>query len=285
METAEAELRQRLLVLAGVWAPLHAGRAHKRAARVLKEDTLLALYERFPHLARGPFRAQLDPSANRPLSRLIDLALERRDAELVDHFAARLAARLERSGAERLMQAAARLAEHLSAGAEGDAGLGRRAALIVQRLPRLPRSLRQLLQRNPLTRLLFERAGHECLHSRAVAGALLQAGEPHVRALAVGALTADQPAAREALRQHLDAVLATLERPLPAPARRRAIRALASLPRDMDEAQRTVAWARRTLERRADDELLALVGGQIAQHPLLRGGGEAPVVHKRAGSH
>ncbi|HEU5283906.1 MAG TPA: hypothetical protein VFU53_08835 [Burkholderiales bacterium] len=283
----EAEIRQRLLVLAGVWAPLHAGRAPQRkpAARVLKEDTLLALYERFAHLLRGPFRAQLDPAANRPLSRLIDVVLERRDAELVDHFAARLGARLERSGAERMMQAAARLAEHLEAGAQSEAELGRRAALIVQRLPRLPRSLRQLLQRNPLARLLFERAGRECLHSRAVAGSLLQAAEPHVRAFAISALTADTPAAHEVLRQHLDAVLGALERPLPAPVRRRAIRALAGLPRDLVEAQRTVAWARGALEPKLDPELLALVGRQIAQHPSLRGSAEAPVVHRRAAAH
>jgi hypothetical protein len=280
-QTADAELRQRLLVLAGVWAPLHTGAPHKRVARALKEDTLLALYERFPHLARGPFRTQLDPSASRPLSRLIDLALERRDAELVDHFAARLAARLERSGAERLMQAAVRVAEHL----RGDAGLGPRAALIVQRLPRLPRSLRLLLQRNQLARLLFEHAGRECLHNRAVAGALLQAGEPHVRALAADALTADQPLAREALRHHLDAVLAALEGPLPAPVRRRAMRALARAPRDPDEVQRTVAWARRALERGADADALALVGRLIAQHPSSHGDGEAPVVYRRATSH
>lgn len=283
--TDEPELRQRLLVLAGVWTPLHAGAPPKRAARALKEDTLLALYERFPHLARGPFRAQLEPSAARPLSRLIDLALERRDAELVDHFAARLAARLERSGAERLMQAAVRVAEHLRGGAEGDAGHGARAAQIVLRLPRLPRSLEQLLQRNLLARLLFQHAGRECLHDRAVAGALLQAGEPHVRALAVDALAADQPAAREGLRHHLDAVLAALEGPLPAPVKRRAMRALARAPRDPEEAQRTVAWARRTLERGADADALVLVGRLIAQHPSLQGGGEAPVVYRRATSH
>jgi hypothetical protein len=284
-QTAEAELRQRLLVLAGVWAPLHAGAPPKRAARALKEDTLLALYERFPHLARGPFRTQLEPGANRPLSRLIDLALERHDAELVDHFAARLAARLERSGAERMMQALVRVAEHLSGAAQGDAGLGVRAARIVQRLPRLPRSLPQLLQRNPLARLLFQHAGRECLHDRAVAGALLQAGEPHVRALAVDALTADRPAAHEALRHHLDAVLAALDSPLPAPVKRRAMRALARAPRDPDEAQRTVAWARRALERGADAGALALVGRLIAQHPSLQGGGEEPVVYRRATSH
>ena len=284
-QTADAELRQRLLVLAGVWAPLQEGQPHRRAARALKEETLLALYERFPHLARGPFRTQLDPSASRPLSRLIDLAVEHRDTELVDHFAARLAARLERSGAERLMQAVARMAEHLSGGADVRADLGARAARIVQQLPRLPRSLRQLLQRNPLAHLLFERAAGECVHSQAAAGALLQADEPHVRALAVHALTADHPAARETLHEQLDAVLAALERPLAAPVRRRALQALARSAHEPDEARRTVAWARKTLARGPDADVLTLIGTQLAQHPSLRDTGETPVVNRRATPH
>jgi hypothetical protein len=118
-----------------------------------------------------------------------------------------------------------------------------------------------------------------------VAGSLLQAVDQQVRALALGALAADQPPAREAMRQHLDAVLGALERPLPAPVRRRAIRALARLPRDVEEAQRTVAWARRALERKADAELLALIARQIAHYPLLRGSAEAPLVFQRAAPH
>jgi hypothetical protein len=68
----DAAVRQRLLVLAGVWSPLGGARRPARL-KPLREDTLLALYRRFPHLARGPFRAQLDPSPTRPLSRLVAL--------------------------------------------------------------------------------------------------------------------------------------------------------------------------------------------------------------------
>jgi len=276
--TAEAEIRQRLLVLAGAWSPLQPGAARGRATRMLKEDTLLALYERFAHLARGPFRAQLEPSPGRPLSHLLQTAIEQRDTELVDHFAARLAGRVERSGAERLMQATTQLAEHL---ATHPAGLGRRAALILQRLPRLPRSLQLLRRRNALARLLFERAGRECLLSAAVARALLHADELHVRALAVATLTSDELGAVQALQEHLDALLEALARPLPSSVRRRAVRSLARLLQDPDTAPRVLAWARSALARAADPDVLALLAAPLAREPGLRLAGETSVVYRR----
>ena len=53
--TPEPNVLHRLLLLAGVGAaPSIRARRHKP----LREDTILALYERFPHLVRGPFRNQ-----------------------------------------------------------------------------------------------------------------------------------------------------------------------------------------------------------------------------------
>src|SRR4030095_11193539 len=85
----------------------------------LRDGTLLALYDRFPDLVRGPFQPQLDPSPGRPRSGLMDKAIERRDDELIDVVAARLAVRSERSGAERLLAVAAVTARYLQDSAAG----------------------------------------------------------------------------------------------------------------------------------------------------------------------
>ena len=278
-QTPEAEIRQRLLVLAGAWSPLQPEGGRVRASRLLREDTLLAMYERFPHLARGPFRSQLEPSAGRPLAQLLQAAIEQGDADLIDHFAVRLGGRVERSGAERLVHATAQLAEYLAAGA---AGLGARAVQILEHLPPLPRSLRQLLKRNALARLLFERVAAECLVDTTVARSLLQSDEMHVRALAIAALTADQLAANALLAQHLDALLAALERALPSATRRRALRALARLDEHSDGGTRVLEWTRAALERSPDPELLVLLAARVARRPALGQAGEANVVHRHA---
>jgi hypothetical protein len=276
-QTPEADLRQRLLVLAGAWSPLRPDGGRVRANRLLREETLLAMYERFPHLARGPFRAQLEPSAGRPLFQVLQAAIECGDTDLVDHFAARLAGRVERSGAERLVHATAQLAEHLAA---SPAALGTRAALILERLPPLPRSLRQLLGRNALARLLFERAAAQCLTDPAVARSLLQSQAMHMRALAVGALAGDRPAARAMLAHQLGAVLAALERPLPSPTRRRALRALVPLVAQPDTAGAVIERLRAALERSADPDALALLAAPLAERPALARAGEASVVYR-----
>ena len=122
--TPEPELLRRLVSLAGAGSSAMSGSRRKP----LRDGTLLALYERFPDLVRGPFQAQLDPSPSRPRAGLMDKAIERRDDELIDVMAARLAVRSERSGAERLLGVAAITARYLEASATDAIGLGRRAS-------------------------------------------------------------------------------------------------------------------------------------------------------------
>jgi hypothetical protein len=287
----EPSVRQRLLVLAGVWTPLGEAR---RAARVkpLREDTLLALYQRFPHLLRGPFRAQLDPAPVRPLGRLVALALEQRDEELIDHLASRLAAHRARSGAERLLESARRVALHL--GAAGDeAQLDRRAASILRKVPAIPGGIHAASSRNALTRLLVERAAHACTTQPGLAADFLSAGELHVRVVAVRALTASLEAAAS-LQRGQQAPPATpvaanlldaLSRPLPAGVRHRAVKALARVELDAPVRERVAAWARAALQRQAapDADLVALLGMQLARLPGLRAEGEHATVLRRSG--
>jgi hypothetical protein len=294
-ETAadEASVRQRLLVLAGVWTPLGEARRPARL-KPLREDTLLALYQRFPHLLRGPFRAQLDPAPVRPLSRLAALALEQRDEELIDHLASRLAAHRAPSGAERLLESARKVALHLATVSADEAQLDRRAAAILRRIPVMPGGIPAASGRNALTRLLVERAAHACVAWPEVAAEFLAASERHVRGVAVRALTAALEAAASLppgpdaapISPVSAALLDALSRPLPAGAWRRAVKALGRAELDAAARARVADWARATLQgqRVPDADVVALLALQLARMPALRGPGEHPAVLRGSGA-
>jgi hypothetical protein len=287
----EATLRQRLLVLAGVWSPLGGARRRSRL-KPLREDTLLALYRRFPHLARGPFRAQLDPSPTRPLSRLIALALEQADEELIDHLASRLAAHRARSGAERLLESARRISVHLSSRAHDEDELDLRAAGILRRVPVVPGGIHSASQRNPLARLLLERAAHACAANPEVASTFLKADVLHLRMIAVRAITAALESAgslrasgegKAAFVVPTDRLLEALAPPLPAALRRHALRALGKAQLAPDARARIATWARQLLAHSPeppDPDVLALLALQLARVPGLRLEGEAPVIYR-----
>ena len=280
-DSEESGVRQRLLLLAGI------GPAAAASPRLLplRDGTLVALYQRFPHLARGPFRRQLEPSPVRPLSGLFQSAIEHGDQDLIDHLSARLAVRAERSGAERLLQTAALAASHLQKVCVEAGTLDQRACAILRRVPRRTiRNQRDLLRRNPLARLLFERAGEACLATEAAAAALLQADDDQVCAVAVRAVTSDDPRALPFARRNLDRLLAAIDRPLPRVVARQAVRALDRVAGEPGSVERILTWARAALQRRSSSsprqELVELVARQLSLHPALRGDGEAPLVYR-----
>jgi hypothetical protein len=288
----EASLRQRLLVLAGVWSPLGGARRPARL-KPLREETLLALYRRFPHLARGPFRPQLDPSPTRPLSRLVALALEDSDEELIDHLATRLAAHRARSGAERLLESARRIAVHLGSRASSEEELDRRAAAILRRVRAGPGGVQAASRRNALARLLVERAAHACAADPAIARSFLEAPEMQVRAIAVRAITAaleagatasDLQAGGAAQPNLADMLLDALAQPLPSTVRRGAVRALGRAALSHTEREHVASWARQSLARGGltpDPDVLTLLALQLSRLPALRLEGETPLVLRR----
>jgi len=281
-DTDEAQLRQRLLFLSGAGPEAVAPGRHI----ALRETTLVALYERFPHLARGPFRRQLEPSPSRPLSGLLELALAHRDEELIDHLCARLAVRAERSGAERLLQMAASAASHLEKACPDPAMLDRRACAILVRVPaRAIRNQRDLMRRNPLARMLFAHAGEACLAVPGTAGELLEADEIHVRAIAVREITSDDPRALPLARQNRDRLLAALDGRLPRVVARQALRMLERLADEPDAVQHILTWTRAALARPKAScptgELTALLARQLKLHPALREPREVPIVYRR----
>ena len=279
----EAQLRQRLLHLSGAGPDAAAASRHI----ALREATLVALYERFPHLARGPFRRQLEPSVSRPLSGLLESALAHRDEELIDHLCARLAVRAERSGAERLLQMAASAASYLEKTCPDAATLDRRACAILLRVPaRAIRNQRDLMRRNPLARMLFAHAGEACLAVPGTPAELLEADEIHVRAIAVGAITSDDPRALPLARRNRDRLLAALDGRLPRLVARQALRMLERLADEPDAVQHILTWTRAALAQPKPSyptgELTALLARQLKLHPTLREPREIPIVYRRA---
>jgi hypothetical protein len=281
-DSEESVVRQRLLLLAGI------GPGVAAPARLIpmRDTTLVALYQRFPHFARGPFRRQLEPSPARPLSALIEYVIAQRDDDLIDHLCARLAVRAERSGAQRLLQMAALMASHLQKVYTDSGALDQRACAILRLVPRRTiRNQRDLMRRNPLARLLFERAGEACLADDHAAADLLQADDDHVCAVAVSAITSDDPRALPLARRNLGRLLAVLDRPLPRAVARQALRALDSVADEPGCAERILTWARTALARRKSscprEELMALVARQLSVHPALRGEREVPLVYRR----
>jgi hypothetical protein len=279
----EADALHRLMLLAGVNS---ASGLDTARGKPLREDTILALHQRFAHLLRGPFRNQLQPSPRRPLTVVLELAIRVKDSELIDQLAARLAVRADRSGADQLLQAAAYTAQYLEA-VDAESQAERRAVAIVKRIPRRAiRSQRELMLRNPLARLLFHRAARSCIQHADDAALLLQAEERHVRALAVDALTRGDPNARLRIGEHLDVLLHALELPLPRAAIRGALRMLEQGALDAGQAARVAHWAREKLAQRhprfSQPALLSLVAHLLARVHSLRTPAEQPVIYRKA---
>jgi hypothetical protein len=279
----EPDAVHRLMLLAGISAGSGPVRARVKA---LREDTILALHRRFPHLVTGPFRNQLQPSPRRPLTGVLELAIRVRDRELIDQLAARLAVRADRSGADQLLQTAGYAALYLEA-ADAQPEAGRRAVTILRRIPRRAiNNRRELLLRNPLARLLFERAARACVDHPDEAALLLQAQERHVCALAVDALARSGREAQALISQNPDALLHALERPLPRAVIRRALQMLEHGAVDAFQAARILQWARDKLAQRhprfSQSALLSLVAQLLARFEALRSPAEQPVIYRRA---
>ena len=260
------------------------GRAPGDRIKSLRDSTLLTLYERFPQLVRSAFAYQLNATPNRPRAAVVELAITRRDDTLIDLVAARLAVRTERSGAERLLRVAAKIARYLEASGSGAGAVEARSLQILASvLPRSIRSERELVARNPLACLLFEQAANGCLASEQAAAQLLRAQDDRVCAIAVRALNGPDPRAAGLARQVREPLLAALERRLPRSVAQHALAALDRLADGPAAAAHLVSWARRTAAARAPrDAGLALLARQLRAHPELQESGEKPVVYRRA---
>jgi hypothetical protein len=280
--TPEAQVRQQLLQLAGTPA---SGDPDSDRSRALKDGTLLALYERFPHYVRGPFRGRLAPSLKQPRTALLERAIEQRDDELIDLLASHLAVYQPRSGDAALVAAARVAAEYYASRPLDDSALAARAARILRRVPPgTIRSMRELDRKNPLARTLLAKL-HAAAHaSPETLAELLGAQDRHVFSVGLEALARAGIDASLFVDDHLDVLLDALTRTVNRPAARLLLAALRGVG-TRDTAARVLARIRERLAQPVTGlsrEALAAAAGDLLQRfPVLRAEAEQPVVYRR----
>ena len=279
----EAQVRQQLLQLAGAPA---AAEAASGTDRPLKDATLLALYQRFPHYVRGPFRGRLAPSIKQPRTALLRRAVEQHDDELIDLLASHLAAYQPRSGDTALIDAAQLAANYYAGLALDDASHAARAVRILKRVPAgTVQSLRQLERTNPArARAVRTGAFARPQTSPETVAELLAAPDRQILSLGLDALA--QAGTRSALvvDANLDLLLDLLARAVDRPAARRVLKVLRAVD-TQQSAQRVLQCVREKLAAQGGGEpreaFAALAGGLLQRFPDLRIQGEQPVVYRR----
>lgn len=279
----EAQVRQQLLQLA---AP--AEEVSAEAGRALKDATLLALYERFPHYLRGPFRGRLALSVKQPRTGLLARAIEQRDEELIDLLSSHLAVYQPRSGDSVLVNAAQQAADYYARTGGDDNTFAARAARILKRVPSgTILSIRELERTNPLARTLLSRIRAVAPTSPETLIELIGAQDRHVFTVGLDALARAGPDAASFVEDHLDVLLEALDRRTNRPAARRVLEVLRAVG-TREAAQRVLTCARERLiedtHRRVPREALAALAGHLlARFPALRTGSDEAVVYRRNG--
>ena len=212
-ETAEAQLRQRLLSLAGAARQQGTRPAHSRCAMPRCWRSTSA----FPTLRAGRSADSWSLRPSRPLAGLIEAAIEHRDEELIDHCAARLAVRAERSGAERLLRMAASGGDATWRAAPDAASLDRRACAILRARAAAadPQSARARCAETRSPGCCSSTPARPASRRPETAAELLARRTIHVRAIAVRALTGDDPRALPLARRNRELLLARSTAALP----------------------------------------------------------------------
>jgi hypothetical protein len=280
----EADVRRRLLLLAGVSRELHFGPFSLAAVHVLEDATAVALYERFPDLVRTAFRLHVGARYGRAYPDLVDRVRTAGDGALLDYLASRLFIVYPE---KKQLRAADRMADDFEALAADPAAFARRAAAVLGHIPAYSVfDYARLVRENRLARLLFERSPDAYLADPAALRDLLEAPEIHVQALAFRALGRNDDRARAAAAANLDLLQAALFRPLHRRTRLLAFAALENAASRPETARRVVARAREALAlpdlRYPKEQLFGLLGRLLHRWPDLRQPHEQPVVHRAA---
>jgi len=289
--------RERLRALAGVsqewnWPGLGLARVHS-----LDDSLASLLYRRYPDLVRGPFRAQVTPRWwGQGYPKLVRLAREANDTELMDALAARYATQVtweQRAGRtpskpDPLQATASELAKYYQEIRDRDEQeFARRAAGVLTRIPAYTLFAYQaLLRNNDLARLLFSRSLASFLSSPLAVQDLVEGSDIHVMGLSYRILAQRDPRAVKLAGANLDILLGTLLRPIHRKTRLAAFAALANAARSSPEAAKRVLTRARDALKLPDKkypkaELIGLIGAVLEAAPELAGQRERPVIYRR----
>lgn len=286
----EAEVRHRLLLLAGAGSEMNFPGVSFAQVQPLEDPVAVALYERLPDLMRGPFRMHASPWWYVGYPKLAERVLAKKDEPLIDYLASRAAMQhLQHTRKQsQWPQTVEALAAHYEALPEKDGAFARRASNALSMMPAYAiHDYDGLLQHNRLTRLLFERSTDFYLADGRTVRDLLESPQIHVQALAFRVLGRDDARARTLAAENLDLLQATLLRPLH---RRTRLMAFAAL---RNAAMANEETARRLLTRMKDaltlpdrrypkEKLVGLIGQVLHRWPSLRTSAERPRVYGEA---
>jgi hypothetical protein len=281
----EATRLSRLSMLSGVSREWNGAGFGLAQIQTLEDDTALSLYEHYPDLVRGPFRAHVAPGWGQGRGGLLYAAIQAGDEILIDFLTARLITRTHMS--DSIAKAVNQAAKYFEELRLQDTAFAARAARVLTQVPAYTiYDYNKLIADNPLARLLFARSTSFYLSSDVAVSDLVEASEVHVMQLAYRALGLDDDRARQLAPRHRMLLMGTLLRPMQRRTRLLAFKALANATQAQDDAQAVLARAREALTlidtKYPKDGLMLLIGLLLARHPGLAQAQEAPLVYRRA---
>ncbi len=282
---SDAETVRKLSILSGVSRELNFTGLGIALVRPLSDAHAVRIYESYPNLLRGPFRANVAPSWHSTYPRLMQLAIEAKDEPLVDYLASRIAARSHGID-EKVRRQIDELAEYYSVLLADDVAFSRRAASVLGIVPAYSIfAYGTLIKENKLARLFYERSASRYLEDPDALRDLLEASEIHAQALGFRALGLDDARARRAAIHNLDLLLASLLRPLHRRTRALTFRALDNATGELDPARAVLDRAREAMDlpdrKYPKDALVALIGRILHRWPELRGPEEITPIYRK----
>ena len=278
-----AEVRRRLLMLAGVSREFNFPGLGFATVRQLDDKTALSFYERFPDLLRGPFRMHVAVSYGHTYTKFAQKLFEEDDHGLIDFMASRLITRnyLDRSPqVASMVESFSRYYERLR---HDSPEFSARACEVLSQIPAYSIYMyNNLIKDNRLARLMLERSSSYYLNDPVGMSNIIEAPEIHVQALAYRALGLDDDRARNIAADTIEVLLGTILRPLHKKTRLLAFGALLSAAHEPECAKRIHLRAREALDlpdtRYPKEKLLALIAQLLVRFPELRSEREKPVV-------
>jgi hypothetical protein len=286
----ETEKISRLRMLAGVSREWNWGGFGLASMHQLTDDTAVALYRRYPELARGIFRQHLQARGwGTKYDRFLEAIIAAGDELMVDFLASRFVTRTPyRFGNSASMVKEAERLSHYYEGLKADeTQFTRRAAAVLGQVPAYTIfNYDKLLRENRLARLLFERSAKSFLGDARSMADLVEAPEIHVQSLAYRTLGLDDDRARALAAANLPVLIGTLLRPLQRATRMLAFGALANAATTPENARAILQRAREALTlpdtRYPKEKLLGLIARLLHRWPALRGPGEEPRIFEHA---
>lgn len=285
LELSDSQAKQRLLLLSGIRSEWNFAGMGLATYVPLEDDTADALYRRFPELLRGPFKAQITPNHQQLYPKLLETLKKADDTPLIDYIAARIVTNDGRWGQEKLLRLADELTDYYSRLQSDSTHFAERAAAVLGQVP--PYVLwnyHEVIRKNKLARLFYERRPESYLASESAVVELLEASEIHAQTLAFRVLALPDPQSQKLAQTHLRHLLAGLLRPLHRETRSHCFQALLNACRDLETAEMVLAKAREanTLpdKRYPKEELIGLVGAILHRFPSLQADTEREVVYQ-----